>query len=1695
MKTTKRILSLLLCLAMVIGFIPTFTLPARAAEQKTAVMTSSELGISNAVEFKGWTSTDGAISLTVEGSGTTAKYYSSGYALRFYTGNVIKIAPSAGYKIVSIAFTTPGSSYDIDNETIGNATNPSANNLTPETGTSPITVTVGSSQVRIKTMTVTYEVAGGNVCEHPADKLTPNQGDKDQHWDVCECGAILNKEKHTYTDGVCECGKEQPAASNFVLVTNASALAAGDKVIIVAKDSNYAMSTTQNDKNRGQIGIVKDGDVIAVEENSTVQILTLEAGTADGTFAFNTGSGYLYAASGSANQLKTKDTLDGKGSWNISITEGVASVVAADTSVRGTMQYNSSNSLFACYSSASQAAVSIYKLTTGEICKHEDKTYTSSNDTHHIVTCANPDCAQEIGSELHDTTGANGVCSKCGATPDLVKLTVEQAYALEKGASFAETVTLTGVINKIKVENDGAITATIVVAGMEDKPIMCYKLVATEGNDPTTLAVTDTITVTGTIKNYNGTIEFDKGTLDSIQAHPHDNEWKLTDEDRKHYEECKICGATTEPADHVDADSNNVCDDCGAPCGCEHADVTIEHKDGKHIVTCNNTECDYVDDTTYTVTIAFDDEGHWDVCTCGYNTEANKVAHTMEGYGCTGCDYTIPVETPTAGGTFIKVETAPTDWTGVYLIVYTDEEGNSYAFDGSLEVLDVANDYKAVTINGNTIEVDENFFFVIEAVNGGYSIKSSSGLYIGQTANDNGMLSNKNTAYAHTISMGENGELSIVSGTTSLRFNAASNQMRFRYYKSGQEAVTLYKWVDCEHEYRADCDDSCEICGAIREPLAEHNYLKIQVQEGQHHVYCDDCGFGHGNIENCTYGEGVYTDPTVYADGYWTYTCTVCGATKTETEEGTQLTAVAQNGEKLYATLAEAVGDAAEGDVIELLSDASGAGIVIDKSVIIALGGHTYTVSGPTVGSAGTETNGFQILSGNDVTISNGTIDTNDDNCKILIQNYASLLLMNVTVDGTGSANMKYVLSNNSGTTCLEGAVINAPDGAVAFDVYDYSAAGYSTPAVSVVNSFDRETVINGKVEVDSNVALKVYGGTFNGEIVAESADSMNVFDGIFAAAVPEEWCADGFIPTVDEDGNFTVKEGAFIAQVGDVKYESLSEALAEAESGDVVTLLADATIEANTTLAAGVTYEIPAGLTLTVAAGVTVDAADTATLNCAGTIVVAGKADISNLKYGDTFGAKGGKLTITATGEVVMLNEWATVWSPITDKNLGGMLLNCETGAKATCGTNSWTLAAEGWKHDEHSYTSEQTKDPTCTEAGETTYTCTAPGCGHSYTEPVAMLPHTNDKYEDNGDGTHKLVCSVCGAVEIASADHTYDNAQDTTCNDCGAVRVVGPVYDANVNFSNLTMNMESSLKLSFQIDPNDIKGVADYYAILYKAGGYEEKDVTVRINKDQMVNTYFAEFPMVIACDMGEKIEATLYVVDADGTVRYGKTISYSILDYLNMMMGYYENIAKDPSNAGYEAACKWMQLAVETLNYGAAAQTEFGYKTDALVNAGLTNEQKAFALAENPKPEYRCDFGSDNRSKEIVYTSLTLNLQDRVYGMILIDTANLKTAEKEALYAEVRDPETGALVQKITFAEMEAGGGSQYWIPISAITPANMTKIYTVQVFAGEAALSTLANYSIDSYASLYGDAVPVVTMAALRYGAAAANALAK
>ena len=110
--------------------------------------------------------------------------------------------------------------------------------------------------------------------------------------------------------------------------------------------------------------------------------------------------------------------------------------------------------------------------------------------------------------------------------------------------------------------------------------------------------------------------------------------------------------------------------------------------------------------------------------------------------------------------------------------------------------MDAANNYVTATIENGQIADSAELqasSFAITASASGYNIQSASGYYIGPSSS-NGMLSNISKKYDNSISFSSSNV--IIKGTaTTIKFNNASDQMRFRYYKSGQKSVCLYALI------------------------------------------------------------------------------------------------------------------------------------------------------------------------------------------------------------------------------------------------------------------------------------------------------------------------------------------------------------------------------------------------------------------------------------------------------------------------------------------------------------------------------------------------------------------------------------------------------------------------------------------------------------------------------------------------------------------------------------------------------------------------------------------------------------------------------------------------------------------------------------------------------------------------------------
>lgn len=171
-----------------------------------------------------------------------------------------------------------------------------------------------------------------------------------------------------------------PVSDRWVLVTDASTLAAGDEIIIANSATSgaaYAMSTTQNNNDRGRVAVSiaqdTDGKMIVQNPGSSVEALKLISGDYEGYYylqeATSTTGRYLYTTSSNNNnylysgnsETATNNTNKNYANWRISISNSAAFISTyaknSNNNYKQIRYYSSGNNrVFSAYRSSSQTS-------------------------------------------------------------------------------------------------------------------------------------------------------------------------------------------------------------------------------------------------------------------------------------------------------------------------------------------------------------------------------------------------------------------------------------------------------------------------------------------------------------------------------------------------------------------------------------------------------------------------------------------------------------------------------------------------------------------------------------------------------------------------------------------------------------------------------------------------------------------------------------------------------------------------------------------------------------------------------------------------------------------------------------------------------------------------------------------------------------------------------------------------------------------------------------------------------------------------------------------------------------------------------------------------------------------------------------------------------------------------------------------
>ena len=155
------------------------------------------------------------------------------------------------------------------------------------------------------------------------------------------------------------------SSDKYELVTSASSLAAGDKLLIVGVESGtyYALKPYVSGNNCGRNAVSAP-----VSNVITTTVADLTLGGSAGAWTLFDGTYYLYAAGGTTNNNYLKGAANANNAnakWTISFSGNNATIKTTDSIVvRHTIMHNTNNDVFSCYASG-QSAVSIYKQQAG----------------------------------------------------------------------------------------------------------------------------------------------------------------------------------------------------------------------------------------------------------------------------------------------------------------------------------------------------------------------------------------------------------------------------------------------------------------------------------------------------------------------------------------------------------------------------------------------------------------------------------------------------------------------------------------------------------------------------------------------------------------------------------------------------------------------------------------------------------------------------------------------------------------------------------------------------------------------------------------------------------------------------------------------------------------------------------------------------------------------------------------------------------------------------------------------------------------------------------------------------------------------------------------------------------------------------------------------------------------------------------
>lgn len=261
--------------------------------------------------------------------------------------------------------------------------------------------------------------------------------------------------------------------------------------------------------------------------------------------------------------------------------------------------------------------------------------------------------------------------------------------------------------------------------------------------------------------------------------------------------------------------------------------------------------------------------------------------------------------------------------------------------------------------------------------------------------------------------------------------------------------------------------------------------------------------------------------------------------------------------------------------------------------------------------------------------------------------------------------------------------------------------------------------------------------------------------------------------------------------------------------------------------------------------------------------------------------------------------------------------------------------------------------------------------------------------------------------------------------------------------------MILGNSLEFQFGVATEKLPDITGYYAKFEHVLPDNSRAITLVPATEWTVEGqyYVISYNKLTAVEMADYFYVSIYNED-------GRAVSYSKADSVRE---YVNRAFKNQTNEG-------KRLLVDMLNYGAAAQTYFNYRTNDLANQYNAVDKSYGTQTAAPT--------SNNLSKGTNYVGSRLVLENRIQMQVAFTGLN------RSMYAVYSYTDYSGKVHNITVNGADfVYADSMYCIELSNLVFADARSLVTIQIYNANGVLLSTVQDSIESYVNRSGETQPL------------------